>query len=265
MISTSLLLLHYLLFMDLGSGLVFDHVTERTYSFKSDSLIPACNRVCSKEQLLESDVDDMRAHFGSIPFTWLVDEQESSTIELLKRKGFTNRITLSAMNFNLYELKLLHCNTPVKVHEVMTDEELAQWITITSRIYSYIPNDLKQFIDHIYQQAAPGSVHLYIAWHEDIPYASAMAIYHDDVVTLHYVGTLPECRKKKIGSYITHYAIEQARDGGCMQAVLLSSPMGKTMYERLGFKSYATYYVYGCYNSGPLIERYQKWLAQQKS
>ncbi len=40
---------------------------------------------------------------------------------------------------------------------------------------------------------------------------------------------------------MTHTILIDAKNNECIQAILLSSLLGKHVYERIGFKEYATY------------------------
>ena len=72
-----------------------------------------------------------------------------------------------------------------------------------------------------------------------------MAIYHDEVMGLHWVGTLPEFRGKGLATTICHVMLEDGKQAGYTQAILLGNPPAKSMYNRMGFKEYAMYQIYG--------------------
>jgi GNAT superfamily N-acetyltransferase len=53
------------------------------------------------------------------------------------------------------------------------------------------------------------------------------------------VGVLDRARNRGIGSALMSYACRFARDLGCEAAVLISSGMGYSMYQRAGFREVA--------------------------
>lgn len=87
-------------------------------------------------------------------------------------------------------------------------------------------------------------MYLYIGYFQGIPAAVGMALNRGDIATLHWIGTLPEYRKKGLGTAITIKALHDLQDAGCSHALLLASALGKPLYERMGFKQYALYHMY---------------------
>lgn len=55
---------------------------------------------------------------------------------------------------------------------------------------------------------------------------------------LHMIGTVPEGRGKGIGSKMTQFLLLKAKEKGVANVVLHASAMGKSIYEKLGFKAY---------------------------
>ena len=87
-------------------------------------------------------------------------------------------------------------------------------------------------------------MYLYIGYFQGIPAAVGMALNHGNIATLHWIGTLPEYRKKGLGTAITLKALHDLQAAGCTHALLLSSALGKPIYERMGFKQYMLYHMY---------------------
>lgn len=69
--------------------------------------------------------------------------------------------------------------------------------------------------------------------------ATALLFTHKDIAGIHLVATLKDARGKGVGSQITHAAFEYARANGAKIGVLQASPMGRTVYEKLGFKAFS--------------------------
>lgn len=55
---------------------------------------------------------------------------------------------------------------------------------------------------------------------------------------LHMIGTVPHGRGKGIGRSMTEFLLLKAKTKGVANVVLHASAMGKTVYEKLGFKAY---------------------------
>jgi predicted GNAT family acetyltransferase len=71
-------------------------------------------------------------------------------------------------------------------------------------------------------------------WHGR-PVASSMGFYNADVARINVVATLPDARKRGIGTAMVSTQLQKACDAGYHVAVLYAAPLGVDMYQRLGF------------------------------
>ncbi|MGI5522573.1 GNAT family N-acetyltransferase [Micromonospora sp. CA-259024] len=65
---------------------------------------------------------------------------------------------------------------------------------------------------------------------------TAVAWLSHGLVTLYFVGTQPEQRRQGIGAAMTSAALGLAAERGARTAALTSSPIGESVYRRLGFQ-----------------------------
>lgn len=68
------------------------------------------------------------------------------------------------------------------------------------------------------------------------PVATSALFAQGDVAGLYGVASLPELRGRGIGAAVSLAALREARALGCRMAVLESSPLGYSVYRRLGFR-----------------------------
>ena len=68
--------------------------------------------------------------------------------------------------------------------------------------------------------------------------ASSSVFFGAGVAGIYMVGTLPEARRKGIGTALTLQPLIEARSEGYQLGILHSSPDGYGVYKRLGFKEY---------------------------
>lgn len=61
-------------------------------------------------------------------------------------------------------------------------------------------------------------------------------LVHDGDCEVTAVATLPEARGNRIASRLLHHALTDAREQGCETSTLQSSSMGRSIYERLGYR-----------------------------
>lgn len=69
-----------------------------------------------------------------------------------------------------------------------------------------------------------------------LPVATSALFLGAGVAGLYGVATLPDARGRGIGAALSLAALREARDRGYRMAVLESSPLGYSMYRRLGFR-----------------------------
>ncbi|MGH2355205.1 MAG: GNAT family N-acetyltransferase [Chloroflexota bacterium] len=82
------------------------------------------------------------------------------------------------------------------------------------------------------------------------------------VAGVYLVGTVPDTRRRGLGTAITRYALAEARTEGARLAVLQATPGGRDLYRRLGFEEHC---AVGLYRRPPphrfgLLRRPRRWL-----
>ena len=70
------------------------------------------------------------------------------------------------------------------------------------------------------------------------PVATAELFVGEGVAAVHHVVTLPEVRRRGIGSAMTLRLLHDARALGYRVGVLTASPSGIESYRRIGFREY---------------------------
>lgn len=76
------------------------------------------------------------------------------------------------------------------------------------------------------------------------PVATSLGMVVDDVVGIYNVATVPDARRLGFGGAVTAAAMAYGRERGARWAILESSPMGVSVYERLGFRQVCEVVVY---------------------
>nr|WP_146218421.1 GNAT family N-acetyltransferase [Micromonospora acroterricola] len=70
---------------------------------------------------------------------------------------------------------------------------------------------------------------------------TAVAWLSHGLLTLYFVGTQPEERRRGIGAVMTRAALDLAAQRGVRTAALASTPVGERVYGRLGFRTVGTF------------------------
>ena len=78
---------------------------------------------------------------------------------------------------------------------------------------------------------------VYLARQDGVAIATALGFVVEGVVGIYNVATRPEHRGRGAGSAVTAAAVADAARHGAVAAILESSTMGRSLYERLGFRA----------------------------
>jgi GNAT superfamily N-acetyltransferase len=92
--------------------------------------------------------------------------------------------------------------------------------------------------------AAENDVQLIVAYLDDEPVGTSLALRTGDVGGVYAVGTLPGARRRGVGTAATWAAVAACRAWGCGTIVLQSSEMGFPVYRAMGFRTVVRYAVF---------------------
>ena len=239
------MLLRFLLLLNPAIGFDYGIVTENSYAFPKEAGVLLYNTACNDGEITDQDVESIAHYFGATEFDWVVYEQDIFSQRILKGRGFINYLNMPAMKYDLgcfaYEdvgivQEIIGCDGKGIDHFAHVkaqsggnpvQENLNKIYYLTSNIYD------------------ASLLHMYVAYDCDVPVAAGIMLQSSqNVATLHAIAVIPEARGKGFAKAIVKKALWDAQQQGCSQVVLLSSAMGKPLYEKIGFKDYANYFVY---------------------
>lgn len=112
--------------------------------------------------------------------------------------------------------------------------------------YGFPPEIFSGYTDHAGLLAE--NVVAFLAYVEDEPVSIAMTVVSDGVAGIYWVGTLERARGRGLGRATTAAATNAGFELGAEIASLQASPMGKPIYEAMGFE---TIYEYRMLTAGP--------------
>lgn len=95
-----------------------------------------------------------------------------------------------------------------------------------------IPTDL--FPDH----------QRYTAYLDGEPVAISSLVMTGNLAGIYAVATLAKARKRGIGTLMTLHAMAEGKRRGASQSILQASPMGRPVYEKIGFQTVFSYQTY---------------------
>ncbi len=85
----------------------------------------------------------------------------------------------------------------------------------------------------------------YLAYVDDEPAACATVLLNNSVAGVWNVGTMRAFRRQGLASTVLAHALAEAAADGCPNSVLVASAMGRSLYEKMGYRLIGTSYHYG--------------------
>jgi GNAT superfamily N-acetyltransferase len=132
----------------------------------------------------------------------------------------------------------------LRVDRVTSAEMLGIWVQTLGRGFGEGEKEAR-WVGEVYREL--GLVdpwRHYLGWLGGEAVATASIYLGAGVAGVYFVMTVPEVRRRGIGGAITLAALREARDSGIQYGVLGSSPAGRSVYARLGFREYCTIDLY---------------------
>ncbi|MEU5904678.1 GNAT family N-acetyltransferase [Micromonospora sp. NPDC047467] len=125
--------------------------------------------------------------------------------------------------------------------QISLSTDLDAFVPAYARVSGIPPDGVAAAIDREKAFAGNGTV-LRLAGHLDGRIVgTAVAWLSHDLLTLYFVGTQPEQRRRGIGAAMTRAALDLAGDRGIRTVALTSTPVAEPVYHRLGFRTAGTF------------------------
>lgn len=144
-------------------------------------------------------------------------ESDGAAVEQLIARGYVYDTSTRAMAMRLDEIAM-----PRPVIE-LADAGYDEFLAING-----LPGGL-------FPDLGPGA-HFYIARDQGRNAAAVMAFEHEGDCGIYNVATIPEARRRGLGTALTAHAVHAARDRGCETASLQSTEMAERVYAAVGFR-----------------------------
>ncbi len=200
-----------------------------------DNLSIAIDRVCGYFQ---------QRH---LPFLWFVGPSScpSNLGQILEDHGLIHAETEPIMAVDLLRMNAdIPVSSRLAIHLVSTHEQLLQWLRVC----------LSECSEEIIQQcfALYSGLHLdlqslmrlYLGTIDGEPVATSLLFLGVEAASLGRIFTLPQHRGQGIGATMTLAALHEAHACGYRIGLLAASPMGLSLYRRIGFQEYGLFSVY---------------------
>jgi GNAT superfamily N-acetyltransferase len=110
---------------------------------------------------------------------------------------------------------------------------------------------LTDIFDVVAAVLADPAASIVVASRDDQPVATAMLYESDGVASLQWVGTVPSARGTGLGALVTVALTNLAFEQGAASCSLQASPMGASVYHRLGYETVYHYEEYVRWHKPP--------------
>jgi predicted GNAT family acetyltransferase len=221
-----------------------DGLTLFTTGLPDDNL----NRVLETRltsETAEAGIDRAAAHFAArgVPFIWTVGptSEPANLPELLRARGFRLNDSSTGMMARLDALPATELPASLTIEEVADTESHERWMQRWTAGFPdwAVANWSRLFVDHGF--APDRTLRRYLGWWDGEPVATSALALGAGLATIECVGTIEALRGRGIGTAMTVAPLLEARRHGFRIAALLSSTMGRGLYERLGFRACGTF------------------------
>ena len=138
-----------------------------------------------------------------------------------------------AVDLNHISMSNQQQDTELEVKIVKELETLKQWVAVSNECFN--ENVSFEIFAKLHNE---DDIEFYVGLYNGKVVATLLAYFALDVVGFHFVATLPAYRKWGLASLLVRTALNNALERNCKWAVLQASPMGKSLYQKIGFKRY---------------------------
>ncbi len=197
---------------------------------------------------LEENIDDfVTQHTSAIksksaPPFWLLEGGEIDTIlaQKLSKTGMRPVMQWKGMGITTdvpLENKL-SLNT--KIITISNASDLNSWKHILNEALLSSSKIKENIFENLYNQ---DNFELYLVLENDIPVATGLAYFSNNICGIYMIATLDEHRRKGFGSAVTKHCINTAHQKGITNIVLQASDKGVSIYEKMGFEKYCEFNI----------------------
>jgi GNAT superfamily N-acetyltransferase len=184
-----------------------------------------------------------------VPIGWLIGPSSRPTdlgAQLVAR-GFRHLVDLTPMTASLAAIPVDAPVPGLTVERVESPAAYEAWIVAEHRGFE-AEGDAESGLAALRRAMGIGHgfpLHHFLGRLDGEPVATASLLPAGGIAGVYDVSTVPEARRRGIGTAMTLATLRAARDLGYQLAFLQPSAMGRPLYERIGFRQRCICPVYG--------------------
>jgi GNAT superfamily N-acetyltransferase len=201
---------------------------------------------------IERKIDALFEHYGrkGVPFLWLIHPtaRPLDLDERLRARGMEEAETCPGMFATLSELPAPErLPDSIEIREVSDETDLQALLELVAWRWS-LPAELLPLLPGItraFQFGIRGStVRAWVARRHGVPVAKIILNVAAGAAGIYGVATKPAARGLGLATTLTLVAFDAARREGIELGVLHSTPMAKSLYEKIGFRCAAPFRIF---------------------
>ena len=174
-----------------------------------------------------------------VPFKWTLGSKKKPADlgERLMANGFEKAPDPIWMAARLKYLDdTLELASGVSISPVEDEATFEAWLAILAEVFEF-PETLSMAFEQVLRMLGIGNKTLrhYIAYLNGEPVGTSTLLLAGGVAGIYNVATLPDARRRGIGTALTVTPLLESRSKEIQVGVLQSSTMGKPVYEKIGF------------------------------
>ena len=213
----------------------------------SRSRVPLFNgaAITSGAQINQETLDALFYYFRSrVPHTkhsvLTLDDLTPGALRQMLHYGYKEYEDLPVMWLEMHSFSPSERQAPPELSiQTLTDLEMLVHFRDVLRRTFFMPRDEVELVMGDKALEA-GNVRHYLGQLDGAPVATATLVLDGDVAGVWNVGTLPEWERKGIGGAMMRHILLDAEGLGYKASMLLASPQGVPLYERLGYSTLDT-------------------------
>ena len=113
-------------------------------------------------------------------------------------------------------------------------EDVVEITRAAHRVYGF-PDDVWPTIFGRPETVLADDLHVVIASRDGRPVATGQCHYTDRTAYIGWIAVVPDDGRSGLGTHVTRAVVERGFELGADSAVLMASPMGASVYRRMGF------------------------------
>jgi len=199
-----------------------------------------------------TQIEEIKSHFieKDLPYTWFTGPKTQSNIlnKYLEKHGLVEAYHMPGMSIDLGKISEESKFIPgFEVKSVLDDQTLDDYLGVLIACFSGILRGMEQKMPEVIKYGGlsetSASRH-WVGYLDGEAVGSGAYILGHGVAGIYNIGTLESARRKGIGSEMTLIPLRDAKRRGYSVGVLHSSPVGKFVYEKLGFVEKCKMYAF---------------------